>query len=215
MNILQAYVSQVSSDGAESSLVPVYVNVYGVKEPALDVANVYEYCASNQMATALKATADDDEKNGYYSSEIVWKQDVKGTYSKLTSNPTPSLDVKKDTVYKYRLYQEYTIASTGEVCKGDSIETEVSVTYVPEVVTSEVLYLKADAVGGEFANDLLTQDENAVKDQSGAKVDASSLQWYKADCTTPLDKTPTPSLDPDVPEGDDQTLSYCEQEGES
>ena len=209
MNILQAYVSQVSSDGAESSLVPVYVNVYGVKEPALDVANVYEYCASNQMATALKATAADDEKNGYYSSEIVWKQDVKGTYSKLTSNPTPSLDVKKDTVYKYRLYQEYTIASTGEVCKGDSIETEVSVTYVPEVVTSEVLYLKADAVGGEFANDLLTQDENAVKDQSGAKVDASSLQWYKADCTTPLDKTPTPSLDPDVPEGDDQTLSYC------
>jgi gliding motility-associated-like protein len=209
MNILQAYVSQVSSDGAESSLVPVYVNVYGVKEPALDVANVYEYCASNQMATALKATAADDEKNGYYSSEIVWKQDVKGTYSKLTSNPTPSLDVKKDTVYKYRLYQEYTIASTGEVCKGDSIETEVSVTYVPEVVTSEVLYLKADAVGGEFANDLLTQDANAVKDQSGAKVDASSLQWYKADCTTPLDKAPTPSLDPNVPEGDDQTLSYC------
>lgn len=209
MNILQAYVSQVSSDGAESSLVPVYVNVYGVKEPTLDNANVYEYCASNQMASPLKATAEEDNAAGYYSSEIVWKQDVKGTYSKLTSNPTPSLDVKKDTVYKYRLYQEYTIASTGEVCKGDSIEKEVSVTYVPEVVTSEVLYLKADAVGGKFANDLLTQDENAVKDQSGANVDASSLQWYDSDCTTPLDKTPTPSLDPDVPEGEDQTLSYC------
>ena len=210
MNILQAYVSQVSSDGAESSLVPVYVNVYGVKEPTLDQANVYEYCASNQMASPLKATAEEDNAAGYYSSEIVWKQDVKGTYSKLTSNPTPSLDVKKDTVYKYRLYQEYTIASTGEVCKGDSIETEVSVTYVPEVVTSEVLYLKADTLeGGGFENDLLTQDANAVKDQFGANVDASSLQWYKADCKTPLGETPTPSLDPDVPEGDDQTLSYC------
>lgn len=204
------YVAQKNlGTGAISNKKEFSVFVYGVKEPTLDQANVYEYCASNQMATPLKATAEEDNAAGYYSSEIVWKQDVKGTYSKLTSNPTPSLDVKKDTVYKYRLYQEYTIASTGEVCKGDSIETEVSVTYVPEVVTSEVLYLKADAVGGKFANDLLTQDANAVKDQFGANVDASSLQWYKADCKTPLDKTPAPSLDPDVPEGDDQTLSYC------
>lgn len=203
------YVAQKNlGTGAISNKKEFSVFVYGVKEPTLDNANVYEYCASNQMASPLKATAEEDNAAGYYSSEIVWKQDVKGTYSKLTSNPTPSLDVKKDTVYKYRLYQEYTIASTGEVCKGDSIEKEVSVTYVPEVVTSEVLYLKADAVGGKFAYDLLTQDENAVKDQSG-NVDASSLQWYKADCTTPLDTTPTPSLDPDVPEGEDQTLSYC------
>lgn len=209
MNILQAYVSQVSSDGAESSLVPVYVNVYGVKEPALDVANVYEYCASNQMATPLKATIVEDNANGYYSSGLVWKQEVGGVYSKLTDSPRPSLDVTENTVYKYRVYQEYVINSTNEVCVGDSIDKEVSVTFVPKVVTSEVLYLKASASDGTFTKDLLAQDGNAVTDGAGNPVAAGNLQWYADDCKTPLDKTPTPELDSNVKEGDDQTGTYC------
>lgn len=204
------YVAQKNlSTGAISNKKEFSVFVYGVKEPALDVANVYEYCASNQMATPLKATIVEDNANGYYSSGLVWKQEVGGVYSKLTDSPRPSLDVTENTVYKYCVYQEYVINSTNEVCVGDSIDKEVSVTFVPKVVTSEVLYLKASASDGTFTKDLLEQDGNAVTDGAGNPVAAGNLQWYADDCKTPLDKTPTPELDSNVKEGDDQTGTYC------
>ena len=198
-------VSQKSSDGAESSKVDVDVYVYDVMKPSLATENVLTYCASASLSSALVANQEKDEANQYMASSIVWTQMASdGTYAE-TLSPTVSLDVTNDTVYKFKVHQTYTIQTTNEVCIGEDVETEIAVTYVPKVTTEEVLYLKASAVGNTFTNNLLQQNTNAV---TGMKTGAT-LQWYEDDCNTPIAGTPTPTLNPSTPEGEDQIETYC------
>ncbi len=201
------YVSQKSTDGAESSHVPVNVTVFGVKEPELDATNVLEYCSSKNTSSALKANYVRDEDNSYYASALVWEMSTDGgAYSEVAAPVTPIIDVSATTTYNYRVHQIYEITSTGETCVGDPVSTDVTVTYVAPVVTQEVLYLKASAnASGTFDKCLTEQNEDAVTDiTTGA-----TLQWYKSDCSTKLDACPAPTLNPSVAEGDDQLETYC------
>lgn len=200
------YVSQVSSDGAESSLVPLDVTVYGVKEPVLDPTNVLEYCAGIGTGAKLKADIEKDPANYYEAAAIVWemKNDA-GNY--VATTPEPSKSVSVTTLYEYQAYQTYTIAGSGEECKGEPVQTSVNVVFVPDILTQDVLYLKsqADKTTGTFADNVLMQNPNTVKDILPDAV----LQWYEADCQTPITGTPTPTLDPTIPAGEDQNLTYC------
>ncbi len=198
------YVSQISADGAESSLKEVDVTIYGVKEPTLDASNQLAYCASTSSAAALKASTN-VESPYFVATDLVWslKNDA-GLYEEV-GTPIPVIDVTETTTHEYKVHQTYTIASTAEVCSGEDVATTVKVTYVPEVLTKEVLYLKASAVGGTFSNNILQQDPEAV---TGISTGAT-LQWYESDCTTEIAGTPTPTLDASVAEGDDQTVTYC------
>ncbi|HOI28082.1 MAG TPA: hypothetical protein PKZ15_11650, partial [Paludibacteraceae bacterium] len=193
------YVSQVSTQGAESSLVPLTVTVYDVDLPTLDNANVLKYC-SNETAKALNATINSDATKYLMADKLVWS--LEGTE---TTNVTPNTAVTQTTTYNYSVYQTYTIPSSSEVCKGKEVATSVKVTFVPAVKTESVLYLKADASNGTFAKNILQQNANAV---TGIETGAT-LKWYASDCQTEIIGTPTPTIDPSVPEGTDQKVSYC------
>lgn len=201
------YVSQKSTDGAESSHVPVNVTIFGVKEPELDATNVLAYCSSKNTSSALKANYVRDEDNGYYASALVWEMSTDGgAYSEVSAPVTPIIDVSATTTYSYKVHQIYEITSTGETCVGEAVQTDVTVTYVAPVVTQEVLYLKAAAnAAGTFDKCLTEQNADAVTDiTTGA-----TLQWYQSDCTTKLDACPAPTLNAAVAEGDDQLETYC------
>ena len=199
------YVTQVSKSGAESSPVAADVVIYDVPEPQLDATNVVKYCAESSMGSALNASLLNDASNYLMSSSLVWSlKNENGAYDVVTTT-TPSLDVKQTTTYEYQVHQTYTIASTGEICVGPDVQVPVTVTYVPEVTTKSVLYLKASAnADGSFSEDILTHDDQAVTDI----VSGATLQWYESDGKTPIVGTPTPKLDPSILEGEDQKETY-------
>lgn len=198
-------VSQISTDGAESSKVDLDVIVYGVDKPAFKTSNVYEYCAAAGSGTALEVDLVRDAASYMEASDFVWSmKNASGVFETVTT-PAPSLNVSATTTYEYQVYQTYTIPSTGKTCQGAPIETSVKVTFVPQLETKEVLYLKAAAVGATFANNVLAQDPTAV---SGQETGAT-LQWYMSDCSTKISGTPTPIIDPSVWGGYDQILTYC------
>lgn len=199
------YVTQVSKSGAESSPVAADVVIYDVPEPQLDATNVVKYCAESSMGSALNASLLNDASNYMMSSSLVWSlKNENGAYDVVTTT-TPSLDVKQTTTYEYQVHQTYTIASTGEICVGPDVQVPVTVTYVPEVTTKSVLYLKASAnADGSFSEDILTHDDQAVTDI----VSGATLQWYESDGKTPIVGTPTPKLDPSILEGEDQKETY-------
>ncbi|MBR5973107.1 MAG: T9SS type B sorting domain-containing protein [Paludibacteraceae bacterium] len=197
------HVTQVSSDGAESSPADLTVTVYEVLEPTLSAANEYEYCA-DQSTVSLEASLNSDN-DIHPASDLVWsKKDENGDYI-VVPNSNFSLDVTATTTYQYAVHQTYTTTSN-EVCVGPKVEKEVKVTYVPPVVTHEVLYLKASAnADGTFSKNLLEQNPSAVEYTSGA-----TLVWYESDCLTKVTTgTPSPKVDPTVPEGSEQNESYC------
>ena len=200
------YVTQVSNSGAESSPVSADVIVYEVPEPQLDPSNVTKYCAASSVGSKLNAVLFNDAANYDMASDFVWSlKNASGTYEEVSS-PIPSLDVQATTVYEYRVHQTYTITSSGELCVGPDVDVPVTVTYVPQLTTQPVLYLKASANNdGTFNEDILTHESQAV---SGI-VAGATLQWYEDDCTTPIIGTPTPTLDASVPEGEDQLVYYC------
>lgn len=197
------HVTQISSDGAESSPADLTVTVYEVLEPTLSTTNQYEYCAESSTVS-LEASLNSDG-DIHSASALVWSlKDENGDY-KVVPNANFSLDVTSTTTYQYAVHQTFT-TSSDEVCVGPAVEKEVKVTYVPPVVTHEVLYLKAAAnADGTFTKNLLEQNSSAVEYTSGA-----TLVWYESDCTTKITSgVPSPKVDPTVPEGSEQNESYC------
>lgn len=196
------YVAQKNlGTGAISNKKEFSVFVLGVDKPQVDATEI-NYCAGDP-AQILTATEMKNEAACYMADAFVWTLDGKGVAS-----PLPETNVTNDTSYTYRVHQTYTIPTdVSQVCVGDSVEVTVKVTHVPQLAVKSVLYLKADAnAAGSFDNNLMQQETGLITGNLEAN---STLNWYKEDCTTPTQGTPTPSIDPTVPVGQDQIVTYC------
>lgn len=196
------YVAQKNlGTGAISNKKEFSVFVLGVEKPKVDSTEI-SYCAGDN-AQILTATEMKNEAACYMADAFVWTLDGKGVAS-----PLPETNVTNDTSYTYRVHQTYTIPTDqSQVCVGDSVEVTVKVTHVPQLAVKSVLYLKADAkADGSFDNNLMQQDTALITGNLEAN---STLNWYKEDCTTPIQGTPTPTIDPTVPVGQDQIVTYC------
>lgn len=196
------YVAQKNlGTGAVSNIKEFSVFVLGVEKPQVAVTEI-PYCAGDP-AQILTATEMKNEAACYMADALVWTLDGKGVAS-----PLPETNVTNDTSYTYRVHQTYTIPTDqSQVCVGDSVEVTVKVTHVPQLAVKSVLYLKADAkADGSFDNNLMQQDTALITGNLEAN---STLNWYKEDCTTPIQGTPTPTIDPTIPVGQDQNVTYC------
>lgn len=196
------YVAQKNlGTGAVSNIKEFSVFVLGVDKPQVDATEI-NYCAGDN-AQILTATEMKNEAACYMADAFVWTLDGKGVAS-----PLPETNVTNDTSYTYRVHQTYTIPTDqSQVCVGDSVEVTVKVTHVPQLAVKSVLYLKADAkADGSFDNNLMQQETALITGNLEAN---STLNWYKEDCTTPTQGTPTPTIDPTVPVGQDQIVTYC------
>ncbi len=196
------YVAQKNlGTGAVSNIKEFSVFVLGVEKPKVDATDI-SYCAGDP-AQILKATEMKNEAACYMADAFVWTLDGKGVAS-----PLPETNVTNDTSYTYRVHQTYTIPTDqSQVCVGDSVEVTVKVTHVPQLAVKSVLYLKADAnAAGSFDKNLMQQETGLITGNLEAN---STLNWYKEDCTTPTQGTPTPTIDPTVPVGQDQIVTYC------
>lgn len=196
------YVAQKNlGTGAVSNIKEFSVFVLGVEKPKVDSTEI-NYCAGDP-AQILTATEMKNDAACYMADARVWTLDGKGVAS-----PLPETNVTNDTSYTYRVHQTYTIPTDqSQVCVGDSVEVTVKVTHVPQLAVKSVLYLKADAkADGSFDNNLMQQDTALITGNLEAN---STLNWYKEDCTTPTQGTPTPTIDPTIPVGQDQTVTYC------
>lgn len=187
--------------GAISNKKEFSVFVLGVEKPQVAVTDT-SYCAGD-AAQILTATEMKNEAACYMADAFVWTLDGKGVAS-----PLPETNVTNDTSYTYRVHQTYTIPTDqSQVCVGDSVEVTVKVTHVPQLAVKSVLYLKADAnAAGSFDKNLMEQETGLITGNLEAN---STLNWYKEDCTTPTQETPTPTIDPTVPVGQDQIVTYC------
>lgn len=196
------YVAQKNlGTGAISNKKEFSVFVLGVEKPKVDATEI-NYCAGDN-AQILTATEMKNETACYMADAFVWTLDGKGVAS-----PLPETNVTNDTSYTYRVHQTYTIPTDqSQVCVGDSVEVTVKVTHVPQLAVKSVLYLKADAnAAGSFDKNLMEQETGLITGNLEAN---STLNWYKEDCTTPTQETPTPTIDPTVPVGQDQIVTYC------
>jgi gliding motility-associated-like protein len=196
------YVAQKNlGTGAISNKKEFSVFVLGVEKPKVDATEI-NYCAGDK-AQILTATEMKNETACYMADAFVWTLDGKGVAS-----PLPETNVTNDTSYTYRVHQTYTIPTDqSQVCVGDSVEVTVKVTHVPQLAVKSVLYLKADAkADGSFDNNLMEQETGLITGNLEAN---STLNWYEKDCTTPTQGTPTPTIDPTVPVGQDQIVTYC------
>lgn len=196
------YVAQKNlGTGAISNKKEFSVFVLGVEKPKVDATEI-NYCAGDN-AQILTATEMKNETACYMADAFVWTLDGKGVAS-----PLPETNVTNDTSYTYRVHQTYTIPTDqSQVCVGDSVEVTVKVTHVPQLAVKSVLYLKADAnAAGSFDKNLMEQETGLI---TGNLEADSTLNWYKEDCTTPTQGTPTPTIDPTVPVGQDQIVTYC------
>lgn len=196
------YVAQKNlGTGAISNKKEFSVFVLGVEKPKVDSTEI-NYCAGDN-AQILTATEMKNETACYMADAFVWTLDGKGVAS-----PLPETNVTNDTSYTYRVHQTYTIPTDqSQVCVGDSVEVTVKVTHVPQLAVKSVLYLKADAnAAGSFDKNLMQQETGLITENLEAN---STLNWYKEDCTTPTQGTPTPTIDPTVPVGQDQIVTYC------
>lgn len=196
------YVAQKNlGTGAVSNIKEFSVFVLGVEKPKVDSTEI-NYCAGDP-AQILIATEMKNEAACYMADAFVWTLDGKGVAS-----PLPETNVTNDTSYTYRVHQTYTIPTDqSQVCVGDSVEVTVKVTHVPQLAVKSVLYLKADAnAAGSFDKNLMQQDTALITGNLEAN---STLNWYEEDCKTPTQGTPTPTIDPTIPVGQDQTVTYC------
>lgn len=196
------YVAQKNlGTGAVSNIKEFSVFVLGVEKPKVDATEI-NYCAGDP-AQILKPTEMKNEAACYMADAFVWTLDGKGVAS-----PLPETNVTNDTSYTYRVHQTYTIPTDqSQVCVGDSVEVTVKVTHVLQLAVTDVLYLKADAnAAGSFDNNLMQQDTALITGNLEAN---STLNWYEKDCTTPIQGTPTPTIDPTIPVGQDQIEHYC------
>ena len=192
-----------NNPGNVSAYRKITVDVRGVKVPDVS-GNKLAYCAED-VAQTLSVTKVDDNANNYYAAGFEWF--LNGSLQ--TATPTPNTSVSTTTTYHYGVRQTYTVPTSGEVCYGDTATFDVKVTFVPQLQTAQVTYLKAKAnAAGSF--DLnLKQQESSVYSGEDAN---STINWYASDgvsCSTPLVGTPTPKVDPSVPSGKDQIEYYC------
>lgn len=196
------YVAQKNlGTGAISNKKEFSVFVLGVEKPKVDSTEI-NYCAGDP-AQILTATEMKNDAACYMADARVWTLDGKGVAS-----PLPETNVTNDTSYTYRVHQTYTIPTDqSQVCVGDSVEVTVKVTHVPQLAVKSVLYLKADAkADGSFDKNLMQQDTALITGNLEAN---STLNWYEEDCKTPTQGTPTPTIDPTIPVGQDQNVTYC------
>ena len=181
----------------------ITIDVRGVKVPDVS-ANKLAYCAE-EPAQTLTVTKVEDNANNYYATGFEWFLDG----AKEATTPTPNTSVSTTTNYHYGVRQTYTIPTSGEICYGDTATFDVKVTFVPQLPTTQVTYLKADANGaGTFDKNVKEQEPSVYTgEETGA-----TINWYASDgatCGTPLSGTPTPTVDPSVQVGKDQTEYYC------
>lgn len=196
------YVAQKNlGTGAVSNIKEFSVFVLGVEKPQVAVTEI-SYCAGDP-AQILTATEMKNDAACYMADARVWTLDGKGVAS-----PLPETNVTNDTSYTYRVHQTYTIPTDqSQVCVGDSVEVTVKVTHVLQLAVKSVLYLKADAkADGSFDKNLMQQDTALITGNLEAN---STLNWYEEDCKTPTQGTPTPTIDPTIPVGQDQNVTYC------
>lgn len=198
------YVSQMAEKAGlkvESRLVPFTITVVG-PEVVDTTGNIYHYCKGDSPVE-LKAQGDADTRE--YTTQLYWKLDD-GEYS--TTKPVIETKKEGDQTYQVSVCQIYKIISSGEECKGESIQLyDIKVVDVEKVKTETVTYLRTDAVNGEFSKNLMEQ---------GTPVTAydGTLYWYNEDCETAANgedftTVPTPVLDLSKPEYDDQGGTYC------
>ena len=202
------YVTQKSTEipYPESKVDTLTVEVVGVYTPDT-IGNTYHYCSDDQ-ALPLVAKLNKDESQSFYADKVIWSVDGG---SEGESVPTVNTHVSTTANYKYTAYQTYTIKDANQnVCKGEAVNWNVEVTYVPALETDLVTYMKADAnSSGTFDKDVMTQSGNAAIRNYASTLD---LWWYETDCSTKIGSgktAPTPSVDPNVPAGTDDTVYYC------
>ncbi|MBR5694937.1 MAG: hypothetical protein IKX43_01705, partial [Paludibacteraceae bacterium] len=109
------YVSQKSSDGAESSLQPLHVKVY--KAHTLSPIAEDTYCDDNQNPSALVKFAEVGPNEFERATDIQWT--LNG--DPWDSDKLPILGVKKDTTYVFKAVQSYTVT--------DNMGTELETCY--------------------------------------------------------------------------------------
>ena len=140
------FVSQKSSDGAESSLQPLSVKVY--KAHQLSPVSTDTYCDDEQNPRALVKFAEDGATDYDRATDIQWY-----LYGDAWDNDKlPVLDLKKDTTYVFGAVQSYKVTSALgaelETCYSDTTYYTVNVLYTPPVGDSSVAYIAAE-VGGD------------------------------------------------------------------
>lgn len=202
------YVTQRStlSPYPESKMKEVTVTVLDVDVPDT-TGNVYHYCAGED-AVDLKAKLVKDQANFFYADELHWSLDGGAETDKFTAVNT---DVKETTTYEYSVYQTYTINNVPqETCKGNKLTWNVEVTFVPELETSQVTYMRADADGsGNFSKNLMQQSSNEV---INGYDNSMNLLWFEENCEDMIGNgktAPTPQVDVNGEAGVDQERTYC------
>lgn len=202
------YVTQRSTQypNPESKMKEVTVTVLDVDVPDT-TGNVYHYCAGDD-AVDLKAKLVKDQANFFYADELHWSLDGGAETDRFTAVNT---DVKETTTYEYSVYQTYTINNVPqETCKGNKLTWKVEVTFVPELETSQVTYMRADADGsGNFSKNLMQQSSNEV---INGYDNSMNLLWFEENCEDMIGNgktAPTPQVDVNGEAGVDQERTYC------
>nr|MCR5498124.1 hypothetical protein [Paludibacteraceae bacterium] len=136
------YVSQKSSDGAESSLQPLSVKVY--KAHALSPVAEDVYCDDEQNPRALVQFAEDGTTDYDKATDIHWY-----LYGDAwDTDKLPVLDIKKDTTYVFGAVQSYKVTSALgaelETCYSDTTYYTVKSVYTPPTGDSSVAYIAAE-----------------------------------------------------------------------
>ena len=192
-----------NNPGNISAYRKITIDVRGVKVPDAS-ANKLAYCAE-EPAQTLTVTKVEDNANNYYATGFEWF--LNGALQSAT--PTPNTSVSTTTNYHYGVRQTYTVPTSSEICYGDTATFDVKVTFVPQLQTKQVTYLKAKAnAAGSFDNNLKQQEASVY---TGEDANAT-INWYASDgttCGTPLSGTPTPTVDASVQTGKDQYVYYC------
>ena len=194
------YVSQKSSDGAESSLQPLSVKVY--KAHQLSPVSEDVYCDDEQNPNALVGFAEDGSSDYDNATDIQWY---------LYGDPwekdkLPVLGIKKDTTYIYGAVQSYTVTSALgdelEVCYSDTTYYTVKVQYTPPTGDSSVAYIAAEvgSDGKTFPN---------ISTKEGWSEEPGYTYYYsEAGKNNFSTRIPEPVYDVSTLNGGTQTLLY-------
>jgi gliding motility-associated-like protein len=199
--LITYYVTQKhNTTSAESSRVPLKIEVYGVKTPTV-TGNTLEYCI-NDGADALQVQKVEDNPAYYYADGFKWYRN--GTYQATK----PTVNTSAVGTFKFGVTQTYQIAP-GNVCEGDTAFIEVTVNKTEKPTVENVNYLKSEGTPPNSFPDLVTKNPNVAVTTPGCTT--CRLVWMNADKSlyngTGL-TVPTPTIDPSVPEGQDQKLTY-------
>ena len=159
--VVAYWATQYSVAGGESEPVEFTITTIDVLEPTVDPTS-YNYCL-NDVVPALTASVKKDEAKYFFADGLEWSRDG-STYG--AADIVPSTDATGDATYYVR--QNYTIASTGEVCVGEPVEIKVNVAETtPPTGTLKVSYLYSDLEKYGAFKDILNQDDKVVDIEAG------------------------------------------------